>query len=191
MPKRMLNTMTQKNILALIGAVLASITLTGCNPPETVAQVDLNRYAGLWYQVAGYPFGPTDDLVGITAEYTALEDGTVKVVNRGFVRDFNAEEDVIEGIATVVDTESNAKLSVSFPSVLGGLIKGQYWIITLDETDYSYAVVSDPFRSTLYILSRTPVLPQEILDSILLDLGDRGFDLDKIYLIPQMEEPLS
>ena len=167
-------------------AALAVVLLCGCPaPPATVPQVDLDRYAGLWYQVAGYPFFPTRNLVGITAEYTLLDDGTVQVVNRGFVGDFDGEEDVIEGIARVVDPQTNAKLAVRFPSILGGLFEGEYWIIALDQEDYSYAVVSDSGRSTLFILSRTPALDGGLLDVLLDDLVARGYDRDRIVLFPQ------
>lgn len=166
-------------------AVLA-LSAVGCPKPlATVPHVDLERYVGLWYQVAGYPFGPSRGLVGITAEYTLLEDGTVRVVNRGFEGGFDGPLDEIEGIARVVDTETNAKLAVSFPSVLGGLFEGAYWIITLDETDYQYAVVSDPLRFTLFILSRTPEMAPGQLDAIIADLAGRGFNPERIVMIPQ------
>ncbi len=167
---------------------LAIFTLTGCpflNKPTTVASVDLDRYVGLWYQVAGYPFFPTNDLVGITAEYAKLPDGNVEVINRGFEGGFDGPEDTIVGVARVVDTETNAKLAVSFPSVLGGIFEGQYWIIDLDEDDYQYAVVSDGMKRTLFILSRTPVMEQAVYDGILARLAAQGFDLDRIMLTPQ------
>ena len=54
-------------------------------PPETVDYVDVARYTGLWYQIASY-FNPNiGNLAGVTAEYTINQDGTVKVVNKGFV----------------------------------------------------------------------------------------------------------
>ena len=178
-----MNTIAKTAIVAL-----TLVTLTGCpffNPPQTVASVDLDRYVGLWYQVAGYPFGPSADLVGITAEYTANDDGTIQVVNRGFEGGFDGPEDTIVGTARVVDEETNAKLAVSFGSVLGGLFEGQYWIIDLDEENYSYAVVSDSFRTTLFILSRTPTMDQEVYDGILSRLEEQGFKLGRIVQIPQ------
>jgi apolipoprotein D and lipocalin family protein len=174
--------------LQSLAFVIICTALSGCMPPQTVPFVDINRYAGLWYQVAGYEFGPTDGLVGITAEYALLENGKVSVLNRGFVGDFNGEEDVIEGVATVVDIETNAKLEVRFPSVLGGLFAGKYWIISLDEVEYSYAVVSDPMRFTLFILSRTPQMDEATLNGIIDDLVERGYDREKIVIFPQLQQ---
>lgn len=187
----MTNTTARRSVKTSIATVLTLLLtatfLAGCPaPPSTVASVDLARYAGLWYQVAGYEFFATSDLVGITAEYTPLDDGTIEVVNSGFVGDFDGEEDVITGFATVEDPVSNAKLSVTFPSVFFGLFKGEYWIINLDTQDYSYAVVSDSRRSTLFILSRTPVLDEAVLNALIDDLVARGYDEERILLFPQM-----
>jgi apolipoprotein D and lipocalin family protein len=166
--------------------IMAMVGLVGCPlPPETVEFVDIDRYRGLWYQVAGYPFFATDDLVGVTAEYDLLENGNVSVINRGFVGDFDGPEDVIFGEARIVDVNTNAKLAVRFPEILGGIFEGEYWIIRLDEVDYSYAVVSDSRRGTLYILSRTPVIDEILLEDILVSLSLDGFDIDRVLSFPQ------
>ena len=54
-------------------------------PPKTVASVDLKSYAGLWYEFARYDTPFDEDAVGVTAEYTLNDDGTVRVVNKGLV----------------------------------------------------------------------------------------------------------
>lgn len=171
--------------IVLLSLVL--LTLAGCPaPPDTVATVDINRYLGLWYQVAGYPFFPTNDLVGVTAEYALLESGNIRVFNRGFVGDFDGPEDTIIGDARVADSDTNAKLAVRFPEVLGGIFEAEYWIIRLDEENYNWAVVSDSRRSTLFILSRTPTINATLLAELLDSLSMDGFDVDRIRSFPQM-----
>ncbi len=162
--------------------------LYGCPmPPETVSSVDLDRYLGLWYEIASYPTFFNRDLVGTTAEYSLRDDGLIRVYNRAFVGDFDGPIDDIEGTARVVDTQTNAKLAVSFASVpFGNLFEGRYWIIDLDEEAYSYAVVSDPFRSTLFILSRSPQIDEAVLDAILDRLEAQGFDLTRLTYTPQL-----
>ena len=158
----------------------------GCpEPPKTVAFVDIDRYLGLWYQVAGYPFFATNDLYGVTAEYSMLENGNVRVFNRGYVGGFDGPMDTIVGEARIVDPETNAKLGVRFPEVLGGIFEGDYWIIRLDEQDYSYAAVSDSRRRTLFILSRTPTMNDDLLDELLVSLASDGFDIDRVRMFPQ------
>ncbi|MCC6695419.1 MAG: lipocalin family protein [Candidatus Hydrogenedentes bacterium] len=170
----------------MLAAVLSSVFIMGCPmPPQTVPFVDLERYTGLWYQIAAYPQFFSRGLVAITAQYSLNEDGTVAVFNRGLEGDFDGEESTIEGTARVVDEESNAKLAVRFDFPLGQLFEGEYWIIALDEADYTYAVVSDSTKRSLFILSRTPSMDQQVLDDILADLEARGYDLDKLEYTPQ------
>lgn len=171
--------------LACLGALLL-VGLTGCpcNPPQTVAFVDVERYMGKWYEIAKYPVIFERGLVGVTAEYTLRDDGTVRVVNGGFRGDFDGEASRIEGKATVADKETNAKLTVQFGPIPFSLFGPNYWIIDLGE-GYEYAVVSDGCRSTLWILSRTPQMDAEIYDGIVSWLAESGFDTDRLELMPQ------
>ena len=167
---------------------LALVLLVGCPPPpETVASVDVDRYLGFWYQVAGYPFFATQDLVGVTAEYSQLENGNVRVFNRGREGDLDGPVDTIVGEARIVDMETNAKLAVRFPEILGGIFEGEYWIIRLDDVDYSYAVVTDSRRRTLFILSRTPTMDAALMDEIIESLAMDGFDADRIVMFAQQK----
>ncbi|GMV99606.1 MAG: hypothetical protein AMXMBFR84_07450 [Candidatus Hydrogenedentota bacterium] len=167
-------------VLGLFCALFA-----GCGtPPATVAYVDLQKYAGLWYQIAAYPQFFNLGLAGVTAEYSINDDGTVRVFNRGLQGGLEGPETTIEGTARIVDAQTNAKLAVRFNFPLGSLFEGEYWIITLD-SDYTYAVVSDSRKASLFILSRTPTLSQDITEQILTDLETRGFDIGKLIFTQQ------
>jgi len=169
-----------------LAALLLSAPLfaAACMPLETVDYVDLEQYAGLWYEVARYPVPFDEDTVAVTAEYTLLPDGTVHVLNQGLVGDLTGPPTSIEGIATVADPVSQAKLKVSFDRPGLELIEGDYWIIEL-AADYSHAIVSDPLRFTLYILSRAPAMDPGLYDSLIQSLAERGFNPDRIEPTPQ------
>lgn len=180
-----------KSILGTMCLGLAlTLALAGCpcNPPATVAFVDIQQYAGTWYEIAKYPVIFERGLVGVTAEYTLLDDGTVRVVNRGFRGDFDNAESSVEGKATIADPVTNAKLTVQFGPIPFGLFGPNYWIIALGE-DYEYAVVSDGCRSTLWILSRTPQMDDQLYDEIVFWLAENGFDTQRLELMPQPELP--
>ena len=170
-------------LFLLVGACFGGV---GCQvygpPPATVAFVDVERYMGLWYEIASNPVFFNANLVGVTAEYALQEDGTVSVVNRGFVGSVDGEEQQIEGTARVVDAETNSKLAVSFPSVLGGLFEGEYWIVVLDSENYTYAVVTDSRQSTLFILYREAAMPTELYEAILDELAALGVDTSRLRL---------
>jgi len=147
-------------------------------PVASVARVDLSRYAGKWFEIAAFPMYFQRDCVGdTTAEYALAADGSVSVTNRcrtdsGF--------DEAEGKATVVEGSNNARLKVSFfwP------FRSDYWVIGLD-ADYRWAVVGNPNRRFLWVLSRTPQLPQESLEAALKAAVDQGYDLKQLRYTPQ------
>ena len=164
---------------------VVSVFLTSCSsqpqvpPLETVPFVDIERYMGLWYEIASYPTFFNQRCTNTTAEYTLLDDGRVQVVNECRIGDANGRIDRIEGTAQVVNDETNAELKVRF--FLFG--EGDYWIIDLDE-DYQWAVVGDPGRTTLFVLSRTPMLEDEVYQGILESIRDCCYDTGALELTP-------
>lgn len=168
--------------LAMVWVV--AVSLAGCKPVPTVSSVDIPRYMGLWYQVGAYETSFNKGLVGVTAEYTLMADGSVQVYNKGYKDSLTGPLDEILGKAVVVDKNTNAKLKVSFPGV-PNLPFSNYWIVQLDSENYQYAVVSDPFRFTLFILSRTPQIDAALYASIKAKLVEQGFNVAKIIDTPQ------
>ena len=141
---------------------------------KTVPDVDLERYMGNWYEIARIPNSFQKKCIGnVTANYTLRPDKTVRVINRCLEED--GKTDMAEGVAKIVDTETNAKLKVSFFSIFGiNLFWGNYWIIYLDES-YKNAVVGDPKRKYGWILSREKELTQKELKPMYEALVKNGY----------------
>jgi apolipoprotein D and lipocalin family protein len=143
--------------------------------PVTVPRVDLAKYAGKWYEIASYPQRFQKGCHCTTAEYTLSEEGYVIVENRCNKDSVDGPVESVTGKAFVVKDSSNAKLKVQFfwP------FKGDYWIIDLAD-DYSYAVVSDPNKKYLWILSRAPQMDPVVYQAIVSRLHAKGYDLTKL-----------
>ena len=158
-----------------------SSTILEAQPVQTVAHVDLNKYAGKWYEVASFPQSFQKGCHCTTAEYTISDKGYVIVENRCNRGSVNGKQSYIKGKAFIDDKLSNAKLKVQFfwP------FRAKYWIIDL-ASDYSYAVVSHPSRRYLWILSRTPKMNKQVYDDIIGRLKEQGFDLAKLQLTEQI-----
>lgn len=148
-------------------------------PVTTVKSVDLNRYLGLWYQFAYFPnsFQPKD--CGLTtAHYSLGKKNKIVVLNTCYA---DAEGKTVKrkatGSAYAVD-KTNSKLKVSFfwP------FKGDYWIVMLDEVGYQYAVVSDPGRKYLWILTRQRQLDKATYQKIESFLRSGGWDMSKLEI---------
>jgi apolipoprotein D and lipocalin family protein len=162
-------------VLLLAGITACSGTQPEHSPLPTVAQVELDRYVGKWHEIAKIPNRFQSQCISdTTATYTSKEDGTIAVVNRCRTRGGGFDE--AHAIARVADARTNAKLEVSFFSLLGWRpIWGNYWVLALGP-DYDYAVVGEPGRRYGWILARTPTLPAATrarIDQQLRELGYR------------------
>ena len=149
---------------------------------KTVAAVDLSRYVGKWYEIARYPNRFERDCVSdVTAQYTLRPDGKIEVLNS--CRQSDGKVKSSKGSAKVADKQTNAKLKVTFfwP------FYGNYWVIDLDP-EYRYAVVSEPGRDYVWILSRTPKLPTPMFEQITARLRQNGFDPDRLIKPPQNQD---
>jgi len=171
----------RRNILLCIALLpLVSNILAGEKQTlETVTQVDLSRYTGIWYELARLPNRFQNQCIGdVTAEYRLLTNGDIEVINRCL--DENGKMDEAHGIAHIVDRSTNAKLEVSFVSFLGWRpFWGDYWILDLGD-EYEYAVIGMPSRKYAWILSRTAKLPPERWSHIRQVMVRAGYDPDKL-----------
>jgi apolipoprotein D and lipocalin family protein len=163
--------------LLITGLIIMATTRKELPELKTVPRVDLNKYAGKWYEIASFPQRFQKGCHCTTAEYTLSEKGYVIVENRCNKDSVNGKESYIKGKAFVEEGTGNAKLKVQFfwP------FRGKYWIIDL-ANDYSYAVVGHPNREYLWILSRTPEMNTETYKQILLRLSENGFDVNRLQV---------
>lgn len=166
---------------AAMAGLVAVSNLAGAVEVQPVAVVDLQRYAGKWYEIARLPNRFQADCVGdVSATYTPQEDGRIQVVNRCRKQDNSIDE--AQGVARVVDPSTNAKLEVRFaPAWLSWLplVWGDYWIIDLTP-DYSVAAVGEPKREWLWILARQPKMDDAAYQALLDRLAAQGFDVAQL-----------
>ena len=148
-------------------------------PLTTVDHVDLNRYAGKWYEIARYPNRFQRKCESdTTATYTIRADGKVQVLNA--CREKDGKITTASGTAKVVDPATNAKLKVTFfwP------FYGDYWVIGLSP-DYKYAIVGEPDRKYLWILSRTPTMDEATYREVLQRVESLGYQPGNLMKTPQ------
>lgn len=169
------------NLFTFIGLLFVIIISVQAQSLKTVIKVDLNKYAGKWYEIASYPQRFQKDCYATTAEYTPTKSGYIVVENKCNKGSLKGKQSYIKGKAFVQKNSGNAKLKVQFfwP------FEGDYWIIDLAD-DYSYAVVSHPTKKYLWILSRTPKLNDNTYQQILKRLNEKGFDLNKLKITQQI-----
>lgn len=171
----------------LAALCLGMVLLTGAHaetPVTPVSDLNLTRYQGSWFEIARFPNSfQTACVGGDHADYAIQPNGRVRVTNRCRHADGTVAQ--VQGDARLADPANpaaQARLQVRFaPAWLSWLpvVWAPYWVIVLDP-DYRYAVVSEPKRQYLWILSRTPTLDPATYDAILAQLAQRGYDLSKL-----------
>jgi apolipoprotein D and lipocalin family protein len=147
--------------------------------PQTVDHVDLDRYAGHWYEVARIPH-PLDYFhVADTVEYIPAGSGKLRAVER-----YHYEVTYGPLFQYVGTLEANSKRDGKLKRQFG-MNGSDYWLLALDP-DYQYAMVGTPDRQWLRILSRTPALPLDV-DRQLFHLADeQGYNIGDIRRTPQL-----
>lgn len=159
--------------------VFITVLLGGClGYPASVTPVqgyDINRYLGKWYEIARLDHSFEEGLDHVTAEYSLLEDGGVKVVNRGYLSAEGRWKEA-QGRAYFVNGSTEGYLKVSF----FGPFYGSYVIFELDKEGYQYAFVSGPDTSYLWLLAREPKVDKALLDHFVERASSLGFDTGKL-----------
>lgn len=172
--------------LVLTFSIGQSFALENSKPVETYKYVDLTQYLGTWYEIASIPIHPQKDCIGnVTADYSiADEKDLIKVVNACETNDGSVK--TAEGRARVEDITTNAKLKVTFLKLIDWVfvLGGDYWVLDIGP-GYSYSVVGDGDRDTAWILSRTPVMPEEELRLAYNVLVRNNYDTCKVLTTVQ------
>lgn len=148
--------------------------------PAVVSSVDLNRYKGLWYEIARLPNRFERKLKCASAEYSLREDGKIKVINRGNYISEPEKTNIATGVAWIPDKNSPAKLKVQFfwP------FSGNYWIMDLDK-DYKWVLVGEPSFKYLWILAREKKMDEQTYQMLLKKAVANGYDVKEIIRVEQ------
>jgi apolipoprotein D and lipocalin family protein len=166
----------------LVPPVLACAAVQNKEPLRVVPAIDFERYAGKWYEIARFPNRFQKRCAGeVTAEYTLRPDGKITVLNR--CRLANGDYIQAKGLAkTVGQGRPNSVLKVRFaPAFLSFIpqVWGDYQVLALSP-DYQWAVVGDPGRQYLWILSRTPAIDETTYSRAVAEAAAQGFDTARL-----------
>lgn len=162
---------------ALVVSSCAAISQAETETIPAVENFQLSRYLGSWYEIARLPHRFENNLQQVTATYTLLENGKVKVLNRGYNTKKQKWSEA-HGMAWVLSQDAPSELRVRFfwP------FSAAYRIIWLD-ADYSLAVVTSSSANYFWILSRTPQIPQQTYDQLITQAAQWGFDTSRIIRV--------
>lgn len=162
----------KRNLLMIVLAAMFGSGCRGVPVIPVVSGFEVEKYLGKWYEISRLPNWFEKGMTDVSVEYFLLENGTIKVVNRG-IRD--GEEKSITGYARFVGRSDSGDLEVSFFRPF----YSPYRIIKL-APDYRYSVVTSADEEYLWILSRTPELTEKDQAEIHHFLFSHGFPVDSL-----------
>ncbi len=155
-------------VTALTLMSLSMLTRAETVAPQAVDQVDIQQYAGKWYEISHLPMYFQRKCVSVNS-----------------CRIANGEMISSEGVA-YPQNKGNSKLKVSFlPPGLRWIpfTKGHYWVLRVDP-EYKVALVGGPSNKYLWILSREPQLDEATYQSYLETARHYGYDITKLIKLP-------
>ncbi len=144
---------------------------------QPISNFELSQYLGRWYEIARLDHSFEKGMQQVTATYEMREDGGVRVLNKGFLTEENIW-DQAEGKAYFVNSENIGHLKVSF----FGPFYGSYIIFELGE-NYEYAFVTSTNKSFLWLLSREPVIEQELQQRFINTVATLGYDTEALIWV--------
>ena len=148
------------------------------HPPATVADVDLDRLLGTWFEVARLPNleadGPGQLSVDVTATYAKRPDGQLTVCTVAKNAKAGMRRSEVNGLV-YPDDPSGAKLLLKFYK----LIRGKLWVIGLDP-EYRWALMGTPSRRRLWLIARAPSVELDDYDRALAIAEAQGFDVARV-----------
>ena len=165
-------------------SLLFMFMLTGCaasKPPiRTEASVDLSKFMGDWYVIANIPTFIEKGAHNAIESYAMNDDGSIATTFRFRKDSFDGELKTYHPTGYVKDDGSNALWGMQFIWP----IKADYRIVYLNE-DYSQTIIGRQQRDYVWIMARTPQIPDADYQALLTLLADEGYDISKIQKVPQ------
>jgi len=144
---------------------------------QPINSLDTKRYLGTWYEIARLDHSFEQGLSRVTARYEKQDDGSLKVINRGYSNE-KSEWKEAEGRAVFVNKGANGHLKVSF----FGPFYASYVIFQLDD-QYQQAYITGYNRDYLWFLSRSPNVSDEAMAEFRRTALDAGFDLEELIVV--------
>lgn len=169
----------------VLNLLFATLLLGGCathpqQPLETVDHIDLERYMGDWYVIAHIPAFIEADAYNAVESYHLDEEGKIQTTYTFLDGGFDEEMEIMQPVGTVKNTETNAEWGMQFVWPM----QAEYLITYLDK-DYRTTIVSRNRRDYVWIMARSPEIPDEKYEKLVSIVEQQGYDSSELRKVPQ------
>ena len=160
--------------------LLGGCASTSLPPLPVVSHVDLSRFMGDWYVIANIPTFIEKGAHNAVESYRMNPDGTIATTFTFRQDGFNGPLKRYEPTGFVLDKASNAVWGMRFVWP----VKADYRIIHLDP-GYTQTIIGREARDYVWIMARTPSIPEADYQRLLTQLAGQGYDITHISKVPQ------
>jgi apolipoprotein D and lipocalin family protein len=173
----------RKTGLAILATALVAGVWGGCRSttlqPLPLPQVDLSRFMGDWYVIANIPTPFVQNAYNAVQNYQLNADGTIATTFTFHEGGFDGKSRTLRPKAYVREGTSNAEWGLQF-----GPIRAEYLIAYLNP-EYTETVIARSNRDFVWIMARTPEIPEADYDRLVEQIAKWGYDTEKLERVPQ------
>ena len=163
--------------LALLLLGLESVKLP---PVPLVPSIDLPRYMGRWYVIANIPTSFERGAHNSVESYTLNPDGTIDTLFTCRADGFDGGIKKMKPRAWVKDASTNSAWWIQFIWPL----KAEH-LIAYVSPDYTQTIIARTKRDYVWIMARTPEIPESDFQALAAKVGELGYDRSKLERVPQ------
>lgn len=178
------NTATMQRTNLILALIMIFLFSCKTNSPminnQTIKELDVERYMGTWYELARFNHRFEKGLVGVTATYSLSDNGKINVVNAGYKNSLDGKYSKAKAKAKIPNPAEPGKLKVYFVPFFGA----NYYILEID-AHYQWVLVGSSSPNYLWIMSRTPALPDATYQMIVSRAKARGYATEALIQVVQ------
>lgn len=166
-----------------IAALFSILGISACAsdaPLQTVDYVDLDRFMGDWYVIANIPTFVEKGAHNAVETYRLDDNGTIETTFVFRKDAFDGKRKEYNPRAWIRNTETNAEWGMQFLWP----IKADYRIVYLD-ADYSRTIIARNKRDFVWVMARTPTVPDSVYQDMVKQIDEMGYDISKLQRVPQ------
>jgi apolipoprotein D and lipocalin family protein len=165
----------------LLGGIAGLFGCAAARPPiQTMAHVDLERFMGDWYVIANIPTFIEEGAHNAIESYRLEDDGTIDTTFTFRADGFDGEPKRYNPHGFIFDTQSNAVWGMQFVWPF----KADYRIVYVND-DYTQTIIGREKRDYVWIMARTPSIPDADYAALVELLASQGYDTSLIRKVPQ------
>lgn len=168
-------------LLTLAICLVSGIADADSRGLKVVDDVDLEQYAGTWYEIARLPNKHEKELVEVTSTFKQSQDGSFQVISRGYKGSRGGKCTTLKGNVEIPNPTKKGDLKVKVLIFSVG-----YKILDVDKENYRYAMItSDNSKKYLWIMSKSPVMDRNTYESLVESARGKGFNVDRLEIVQQ------